>query len=65
MTMHMGNQIVLWEITNYPKIKMKMIWFYIIQEKLQPFCATELIGISASPDEALEKNENGLHTQFG
>lgn len=34
MTMHMGNQIVLWEITNYPKIKMKMIWFYIIQEKL-------------------------------
>jgi hypothetical protein len=30
MSLHMGSQIVLWELTNFPKVKMKMIWFYVI-----------------------------------
>ena len=38
----MGHQVVLWELTNFPKVKMKMIWFYVIQDYLQPFCAAEL-----------------------
>ena len=50
MSIHMGHQVVLWELTNFPKIKMKMLWFYVIQEHvvadkmipLQPFCAAEL-----------------------
>ena len=32
VSIHMGSQIVLWEVTNYPKVKMKMIWFYVIGE---------------------------------
>jgi hypothetical protein len=33
---------VIWEATNYPKIKMKLIWFYVVIDQIQPFCATEI-----------------------
>jgi len=34
VSLHMGYQIVLWELTNFPKIKMKMLWFYVMSENL-------------------------------
>lgn len=33
---------MLWELTNFPKIKMTMLWFYLIEESQQPFCLAEL-----------------------
>ena len=30
MSLHMGQQVILWDTTNYPSMKMKMIWFYVI-----------------------------------
>ena len=33
VSVHMGCQVVLWELTNYPKIKMKMVWFYVMQDQ--------------------------------
>lgn len=64
MSLHMGHQVVLWELTNFPKIKMKMLWFYVIQDHvvgdksipLQPFCAAELSQIQPL-DISLEKVE--------
>ena len=40
--MHLGFQLVLWEVTNYPKVKMKMIWFYVLEDSRQPFSMAEL-----------------------
>jgi hypothetical protein len=30
MSLHMGHQVILWELTNFPKVKMKMLWFYLL-----------------------------------
>ena len=42
LSLHQGCQVVIWEATNYPKIKMKFIWFYVVSDQLQPFCAAEI-----------------------
>lgn len=33
---------MLWEATNYPKLLMKLSWFYVMHDQCQPFCAVEL-----------------------
>ena len=43
MTVHLGHQIVLWELTNYPQPRMKLVWFYLLEEKVQPYCSVELM----------------------
>lgn len=42
VSLHLGFQVVVWELTNTPKIKMKMLWFYLIEESQQAFCMAEL-----------------------
>ena len=42
LSLHQGYQVVIWEATNYPKIKMKLIWFYVVIDQIQPFCAAEI-----------------------
>jgi hypothetical protein len=49
----MGHQVVLWEVTNFPKVKMKMLWFYVTMDPIQPFCATEISYLT--PALSLEK----------
>ena len=42
LSLHLGHQLVIWEATNYPKLCMKLCWFYVMHDYMQPFCAAEL-----------------------
>lgn len=42
VSLHLGFQVVVWSLTNNPKVRMKMVWFYILEQSLQPFSLTEL-----------------------
>ena len=42
VSIHLGYQLVLWELSNYPKIKIKMLWFYLLEESHQAYSLTEL-----------------------
>ena len=65
LSLHMGQQVVLWEAKNYPRIKMKMIWFYVIQDQLQPFCATELPPLKQQSNQKLTRGDVALGFEQG
>jgi len=32
VSLHTGSQVIVWALFNYPQIRMKLEWFYIIHD---------------------------------